>query len=67
MSGSRLFGVWCLRGGSLGYELTAIVWIARPCVTHCVVEMIMMCLNVICANPFPFMLLGYIMHVSVMI
>ena len=34
-------------------ELTAMVWITRPCVAHCVVEMIMKCLNVKRVNPFP--------------
>ena len=37
----------------MGCELTAIVWIARPCVAHYVVEMIMKCLNVKRVNPFP--------------
>ena len=49
----------------MGCELTAFVWIARPCVAHCVVEMIMKCLNVIRANPSPFMLLRCIMRVNV--
>ena len=34
--------------------ITAIMWIARPCVAHFVVEMIMKCLDILCANPFPF-------------
>ena len=51
----------------MGSELTAIVWIARPCMTHCIVEMIMKCLNVRRANPSPFMLLRCIMRVSVVI
>ena len=38
----------------MGCELTAIVWIARPCVAHCVVGMIMKCMYVKRANPFPF-------------
>jgi len=66
MSGSRFFVVWCLWRGSMGCELTVIVWIARPCVDHCVLEKIMKCLNVFCANPSPFMLLRYIMHVKVL-
>jgi len=44
--------VRCKWGGRLGCELTAIVWIVRPCVAH-YVEMFMKCLNVICVNPFP--------------
>jgi len=35
-------------------------------VAHCVVEMIMKCLNVLCANPSPFMLLRCIMRVKVL-
>ena len=53
MSGSRTCdrllceeGVWVV--------ITAIMWIARPSVAHCVVEMIMKCLNVRHVNPFPF-------------
>ena len=34
-------------------ELTAIVWIVRPCVAHCD-ELIMKCLNVLYVDPFPF-------------
>ena len=34
-----------------GCEITAIVWIARPCVAHCV-EMNTKCLNVICVSSF---------------
>jgi len=67
MSGLRFFVIRCLRGGSLGCELIAIVWIVRLCVAHCVVEMIMMCLIVIRANPSPFMLLRCIMRVSAVI
>jgi len=37
----------------LGCELTAIVWIARPCVAHCV-ELIMKSLNVIYVHHLPF-------------
>jgi len=39
-------GVWVV--------ITAMVWIARPCVAHCVVEMITKCLDVLCTNPSPF-------------
>ena len=38
--------------GAWGCVISAIVWIARPCVAHCVVGMIMKCLNVKCVNPF---------------
>jgi len=51
----------------MGCELTPIMWIARPCVARCVVEMIMKCLNVIRANPFPFILLRCVMRVSMVI
>ena len=51
----------------MGCELTAIVWIARPCVAHCVVEMIMKRTNVKRVNPFPFMCLRCIMRECVMI
>jgi len=37
-------------------ELTAIVWIARPCVAHCD-ELIIKCLNVIHVDPFAFYVL----------
>jgi len=37
----------------MGCELTAIVWIERPCVAHCD-EVIMKCLNVLHVDPFPF-------------
>jgi len=47
-------------------ELTAIVWITRPCVAHRVVEMIMKCLNVILADHSPFMLLRRIIRVTVL-
>ena len=51
----------------MGCELTAIVWIARPCVAHCVVEMIMKCMYVKRVNPFPFNIcLRYIMRECVM-
>ena len=38
----------------MGCELTAIVWIARPYVAHCVVEMILKFLNVISTKSLPF-------------
>ena len=37
----------------MGCELTAIVWIMRPCVAH-YDELIMECLNVIHVDAFPF-------------
>jgi len=65
MSGSRTCGrLLCEEG--VWVVITAIVWIARPCVAHCVVEMIVKCLNVLCANPSPFMLLRCIMRVKVL-
>jgi len=45
--------VQCLWGGSLNCELTAIVWITRPYVSHCT-ELTMKCLNVIHVDPLPF-------------
>jgi len=33
---------------------------------HCIVEMIMKCLNVLYANPSPFMLLRLVMRVKVL-
>ena len=42
-------GTMLVRGSS-GCELTTIVWIARPCVAHCV-ELIMKCSNVMHVNP----------------
>ena len=44
--------------------LTAIVWIARPCVAYST-ELIMKCLNVLRANPLPFMSLSFILRVRV--
>ena len=38
----------------MGCDITATVWIARLCVAHCVVGMIMKCMYVKRANPFPF-------------
>ena len=35
----------------MGCEISANVWIARPCVAHCVVEMIMKCMHVKRVNP----------------
>ena len=46
----------------MGCELTAIVWIARPCVAHCIVGMIMKCMYVKRVNPPLFMCLKYIMR-----
>ena len=57
--------VRCKWGGRLGCELTAIMWIARPCVAH-YVEMFMKCLNVICVNPFPIVCLKCKVCVRVM-
>jgi len=55
MSGSRTYGrLLCDEG--VWVVITAIMWIARLCVAHCVLEMIMKCLNVIRANPSPFIL-----------
>jgi len=52
MSGSRTCGrLLCEEG--VWVVITAIVWIAKPCVAHRL-EMIMKCLNVIRVNPFPF-------------
>jgi len=45
MSSSRTCGR-LLREEGVWVVITTIVWIARPCVAHCVVEMIMKCLNV---------------------
>ena len=50
----------------MGCDITAIVWIARLCVAHCVVEMIMKCMYVKRANPSLFMCLKYIMRECVM-
>jgi len=47
-------------------KLTAIVWITRPYVAHYVIEIIMKYLNVIRADPSPFMLLKCIMRVKVL-
>jgi len=62
MSGSRSSdrllceeGVWIV--------ITAIVWVARLCVDHCI-EMIMKCLNVLYVHPSPFILLRCIMRVK---
>ena len=38
----------------MGCDITATVWVARPCVAHCVVEMIMKCMYVKRVNPSPF-------------
>ena len=60
MSGSRSCGR-LLCGEGVWVVITAIVWIARLCVAHCI-EMIMKCLN---KSP-PFNLLRCIMHVKVL-
>ena len=41
-----------------GSCLTAIVWIARPCVAY-FVEMIIKCLNVLHANSLPFFVIKF--------
>ena len=65
MSGSRTCGrLLCEEG--VWVVITAIVWIARRCVAHCVVEMIMKCLNVLCVHPSPFMLIRCIMRVKML-
>ena len=64
MSGSRFFVVRCLLGGSLGCELTAIVWITRSCMAHCA-ELIMKCLNVYMWAPSSSMSSSYIMCIRV--
>jgi len=64
MSGSRSCGrLLCEEG--VWVVITTILWIARPCVVHCV-EMIMKCLNVLYVNPSPFILLRCIMRVKVL-
>ena len=64
MSGSRMCGrLLCEEG--VRVMITAIVRIARLCVTHCV-EMIMKCLNVLCVNPSPFMLIRCIMGMKLL-
>ena len=49
MSGSGSYGQLLCEEG-VWVVITAIVWIERPCVAHCV-KMIMKCLNVLYANP----------------
>jgi len=44
--------------------LSAIMWITRPCVAYST-EFIMKCLNVLSANPLPFMPLSFILRVRV--
>ena len=64
MSGPRTCGeLLCTEG--VWVVITTIVWIARPCVAHCV-EMIMKCLNVLYVNLSPFILLRCIMRVKVL-
>jgi len=46
--------------------ITAILWIARPCVAH-YIEIIMKCFNVLYVNPSPFILLRGIMHTEVLV
>ena len=64
MSGSRSSdrllceeGVWIV--------ITAIVWVARLCVDHCI-EMIMKCLNVLYVNHSPLILLRCVMRVKLL-
>ena len=64
MSGSRTCGQLLCEEG-VWVVITAIVWIARPCLAHRV-EMIMKCLNVLYVNPWPFILLRCIMHMKVL-
>ena len=47
-----------------GLHLTAIVWIARPCVAYST-ELIMKCLNLLLVNPLPFMSLSFILWARV--
>ena len=53
ISGSRFFVVRCVCGGSLGCELTAIVWIARPCVAH-VAKLNYEVFECVHVHPYPF-------------
>ena len=53
MSGSRFFVVWCLRGESLGFELTVIMWIAMPCVAH-VAKLNYEAFKYVHVHPYPF-------------
>ena len=65
MSGLRTYG-WLLCEEGVWDVITAIVPIVRPCVAHCVVEMIMKCFNVLRANPSHFMLLTCTIRVNVL-
>ena len=64
MSCSRTCGR-LLNEKGVSVVITAIVWTARPYVAHCV-EMIMKCLNELCINLSPLMLLRCIMRVKVL-